>query len=106
MAGSIVKFLPGFEGPLPFELETGWATKYNIYIITLEINIDQNLEEIVDPFSDIIRYIGVGESEDVQLFYAFIKSESNPQSDPLIIWLDGGPGCSSFIAFLFGIGEF
>ncbi|GMP80808.1 hypothetical protein CsSME_00035780 [Camellia sinensis var. sinensis] len=69
---SVVESLPGFEGPLPFELETG--------------------------------YVGVDESEDVQLFYYFVKSESNPKEDPLVLWLTGGPGCSAFSGFVYEIG--
>ncbi|XXG64755.1 hypothetical protein AAC387_Pa05g2622 [Persea americana] len=60
-----VRYLPGFNGPLPFHMETG--------------------------------YVGVGESDEDQLFYYFVKSETNPREDPLIMWLTGGPGCSGWI---------
>ncbi|KAJ7958275.1 putative Serine carboxypeptidase [Quillaja saponaria] len=69
---SLVKFLPGFHGHLPFELETG--------------------------------YVGVGDSEDVQPFYYFIKSQRNPKNDPLMLWLTGGPGCSGLSPIMFEIG--
>ncbi|PIA29451.1 hypothetical protein AQUCO_06000061v1 [Aquilegia coerulea] len=69
---SIVQYLPGFNGPLPFYLETG--------------------------------YVSVSEFNDVQLFYYFVKSESNPTKDPLILWLSGGPGCSALTALAFEFG--
>ncbi|ONK58783.1 uncharacterized protein A4U43_C09F16600 [Asparagus officinalis] len=69
-----VTHLPGFNGPLPFRLETG--------------------------------YVSVDEVNGVELFYYLIESERDPKADPLILWLNGGPGCSAFSGLAFEIGTY
>lgn len=48
----------------------------------------------------------MGDLEDLQLFYYFVESERSPENDPLLLWLTGGPRCSSVSALLYEIGTF
>jgi len=40
------------------------------------------------------------ESDGRKLFFWFFESRSAPASDPMVLWLTGGPGCSSMLATL------
>jgi hypothetical protein len=60
------------------------------------------IEDIMDFVKD--RYVGVGELDDVQLFYYFVESGRSPKDDPLVLWLTGGPGCSAFSGLVYEIG--
>ncbi|XP_076951395.1 serine carboxypeptidase-like 1 [Bidens hawaiensis] len=56
------------------------------------------------PFTLETGYVGVGVQEEVELFYYFVESQSNPRRDPLLLYLTGGPGTSGIIPFLNQIG--
>lgn len=45
-------------------------------------------------------FISVDEHKD-DIFYWMFKARQNPDLAPLVLWLSGGPGCSSEVALLY-----
>merc|ERR1719408_713472 len=49
--------------------------------------------ETVDNFSGYVTVNGTR-----NLFYWFFESRGSPSTDPFILWMTGGPGCSGMLA--------
>ncbi|KAJ8449518.1 hypothetical protein Cgig2_005540 [Carnegiea gigantea] len=52
-------------------------------------------------FQQYAGYVTVDHKKHKALFYYFVEAEVDPASKPLVLWLNGGPGCSSL-----GVGAF
>ena len=68
-------------GPNKFNTLPGLAepTTFNQYTGTIEANSTYGTE----------------------LFYWFFESQGNVSTDPLVLWMTGGPGCSRFLSSLY-----
>ncbi|XP_047334285.1 serine carboxypeptidase-like 20 [Impatiens glandulifera] len=73
---ALITTLPGFSGNFPSRHYSGYVT------LDLDGKASKNL------------------------FYYFVESERNPSKDPVVLWLNGGPGCSSFDGFVYEHGPF
>ncbi len=47
-------------------------------------------------------YLDVTETK--SLHYVFVESMDSPETDPVIIWFNGGPGCSSMLGMMQELG--
>ena len=58
------------------------------------------------PSAQYSGYLAADDAETVMLHYWFVTSTGNPKTDPVSVWMNGGPGASSLEGFLTELGPF
>ncbi|POO03566.1 Serine carboxypeptidase-like [Trema orientale] len=72
------------------------------YKLSDEVRVQQEADRVVGlpgqppvNFKHYAGYVTVNQTHGRALFYWFFEAINKPQDKPLVLWLNGGPGCSS-----------
>lgn len=83
--------------------------KVLVAVVSLFFLLDCSVADF-PPWPDDVKqlkgYMDLNETHGVNYFYWFFESREKPSTDPLVVWLTGGPGCSSMLALLTENGPF
>lgn len=57
-------------------------------------------------FAVFSGFLDIPDSNGRSLHYVFVESQNSPETDPLLLWLNGGPGCSSMLGLFYEHGPY
>jgi cathepsin A (carboxypeptidase C) len=80
-----------------------WILLKNLSVIQAapEEDLIKNLPRLDSPAVTFRQYGGYLDTQSPRrLYYWFMESQGNPEKDPVMIWITGGPGCSGLGALL------
>lgn len=90
-------------------LSTGHAVDYSAAALNDEITSLPGLDISTIDFRLFSGYVDVSppsEPSTRSIFYWFVESQGDASADPLLLWTNGGPGCSGMAGFLTEMGPF
>ena len=77
--------------------------------LLISVNADTHMSSKIQPgpFVNETWYSGLVDIDSTDdIFYWWFESRNDPSTDPLVLWLTGGPGCASEVALFFENGPY